>query len=278
VRHELTEKLTGGEIDYNLVFTTNGIACTSATVVAAALGVQRLDDIDDELAARIRKGHLLLAKYNAWQPGAFALSAWDVLGALTVPQQAVDELIAGGDTRWIERGAVDIMNSNPEAEASDAGLPRARTLYDSIPDQLDDDASFLSELARVIHVREQHRLPQASQVDVPEVSHPGLLVLVHRLDEGNPNQLDAQMQVTVLNFSNEPVFGIVRSDELPARRLVTDAVSREVIGRVDDLQSFPVQIGPMEGLFLLIGGDETPTSAIPVVTSAMLAERGGQAG
>ncbi|WP_282852026.1 maltose alpha-D-glucosyltransferase [Gulosibacter sediminis] len=278
VRHELTEKLTGGEIDYNLVFTTNGIACTSATVVAASLGVQRLNDIDDELTARIRKGHLLLAKYNAWQPGAFALSAWDVLGALTVPQQAVDELIDGGDTRWIERGAVDIMNANPEAEASEAGLPRARTLYDSIPEQLDDDESFLSELSRVIQVREQHRLPQASQVDVPEVSHPGLLVLVHRLDEGNPNQLDAQMQVTVLNFSHEPVFGIVRSDELPTRRLVTDAVSREVIGRVDDLQSFPVQIAPMEGLFLLIGGDETPTSAIPVVTSAMLAERGGQAG
>lgn len=277
IRHELTETLTGGDIDYNLVFTTNGIACTSATVVAASLGVQHLDEIDDELTARIRKGHLLLARYNAWQPGAFALSAWDVLGALTVPQESVAHLMAGGDTRWIERGAIDIMNANPDAQESDAGLPRARTLYAPIPEQLEDDESFLRQLANIIHVREQHRLPQATQVEVPDVSHPGLLVLVHRLDEGNPNLTDAQMQVTVLNFSNEPVLGIVRSDELPARRLVTDAVSREVIGRVDDLQSFPVQIGPMEGLFLLIGGDETPTSAIPVVTAAMLADRNGSA-
>jgi trehalose synthase len=269
VRHELTEKLTGGDIDYNLVFTTNGIACTSATVVAAALGVQHLDEIDDATVTRIRQGHLLLAMYNAWQPGAIALSAWDVLGALTVPQESVAELMAEGDTRWIERGAIDILDTNPDAEFSEAGLPRARTLYGPIPAQLDDPDSFLSQLSHVLHVREQHRLPQATQVDVPDVSHPGLLVLVHRLDDGNPNLTDARMQVTVLNFSAEPVLGIVRSDELPARRLVTDAVSREVIGRVDDLQSFPVQVAPMSGLFLVLGGEETPTSAIPIVPSAL---------
>lgn len=268
IRHELTEHLTVGR-DYNRVFTTNGIACTSATVVAAALGVQRLDDIDDALAARILRGHLLLAKYNAWQPGAFALSAWDLVGALTVNADAVSDLLATGDTRWIERGAVDIMAVAQDATHSAAGLPRARALYGSLPEQLAHPGSFARQLAEVIRVRRQVRLPQATQVDVPDVSHPGLLVLVHRLDDGNPAFADARMQVTVLNFANEPVLGIVRSHALPTRRLVTDAGSGEVVARVDDLQSFPVQLEPHEGLFLLVGGEETPTSAIPILRAPL---------
>ena len=38
IRSDLTERLTGESRPYNLVFTTNGIACTTATVIAAALG------------------------------------------------------------------------------------------------------------------------------------------------------------------------------------------------------------------------------------------------
>ena len=41
IRHELTQALTGANAPYNLVFTTNGIACTTATVVTAALGHHR---------------------------------------------------------------------------------------------------------------------------------------------------------------------------------------------------------------------------------------------
>src|SRR4029077_4316383 len=45
VRGDLTEKLTGKNAPYNLVFTTNGIACTTATVIAATLGVTDLDTV-----------------------------------------------------------------------------------------------------------------------------------------------------------------------------------------------------------------------------------------
>ena len=38
---------------------------------------------------RIKRLHLLLAFYNAFQPGVFALSGWDLVGALTLPQGAV---------------------------------------------------------------------------------------------------------------------------------------------------------------------------------------------
>ena len=48
VRRDLCQHLTGANAPYNLVFTTNGIACTTATVIAAALGITDLATIDDE--------------------------------------------------------------------------------------------------------------------------------------------------------------------------------------------------------------------------------------
>jgi len=38
VRRDLSERLTG-KAHLQMVFTTNGIACTSGTVIAAALGI-----------------------------------------------------------------------------------------------------------------------------------------------------------------------------------------------------------------------------------------------
>ncbi|QUY62481.1 maltose alpha-D-glucosyltransferase [Gulosibacter molinativorax] len=266
IRGELQHALVGRDIDYNLVFTTNGIACTMATVSAAALGVTRLEQIEGEVTDAVRRAHLLLAAYNAWQPGVFALSAWDMLGALTVPRGDVAGLIGDGDTRWIERGGVDLMGVNPEATHSPAGLPRARTLYGSLPEQLADDASFANRLRELISIRERYRLPFATQLDVPDVSDPALLVLVHRLDDGDPTATDAQLQITVLNFANRPIVGTIRSEQLPPRRLVSSAVDRETIGRVDDLHSFPVSLGPHEAQFLLVGGEDVPTQAIPIIT------------
>ncbi|MET0887179.1 MAG: maltose alpha-D-glucosyltransferase, partial [Mycetocola sp.] len=133
IRAELTATLTGSA-DFNRVFTQNGIACTTTSVIAAAQGFTSLDDITDDDVPAIRDAHVLLAKYNAWQPGVFALSGWDLTGMLTVPADQVQDLIATGDTRWIERGAHDLMDVAPEATTSAAGMPRGRTLYGSLPE------------------------------------------------------------------------------------------------------------------------------------------------
>lgn len=266
VRSELQHALLGNGIDYNMVFTTNGIACTMATVAAAALGVTRLDQIQGDVTDAVRRVHLLLAAYNAWQPGAFALSAWDMLGALTLPSEAIPELLADGDTRWIERGGIDLMGVNPEATESAAGLLKTRTLYGSLPEQLADDESFACQLSDLIRIRERYRLPLATQLDVPDVSDPALLVLVHRLDEGDATDVDAPLQITVLNFANRPVMGTIRSEHLPPRRLISSPVDRETVGRVDDLHSFPVSLAPHEYQFFIVGNEDVPTQAIPIIT------------
>ncbi|MCP9271390.1 maltose alpha-D-glucosyltransferase [Mycolicibacterium arenosum] len=249
IRADLTEKLTGENAPYNLTFTTNGIASTTATVIAAALGITDLDTIDD--IDRIRRAHLLLAMFNALQPGVFALSGWDLCGMLTLPASEVSELMRGGDTRWIHRAAHDLMGVNPNAKQSSAGMPRGRSLYGSIPEQLADDTSFLRQLQAILKVRSHYGIATSKQIDIPEVSHRGMLVLVHELED------EGQYQLTVLNFANEDIAGTVRSKELPPGATVSDMFSGHQMATVDDLFSFSVEMPAHHGMSLLV---EAPVS------------------
>ena len=132
-RSIMYDRLTGERAPYNLRFVTNGVACTMASVAAAALGIHDLEHLTDEEVQRIQQLHLLLAMYNAFQPGVFALSGWDLVGALPLAHDRVAHLIADGDTRWINRGAYDLMNVNAMATSSGAGLPKATALYGPLP-------------------------------------------------------------------------------------------------------------------------------------------------
>ena len=258
VRRDLCQHLTGENAPYNLVFTTNGIACTTATVIAAVLGITDLDTIDDEARARIRQAHLLLAMFNALQPGVFALSGWDLCGMLTLPPEEVSALLEQGDTRWIHRAGHDLMGMNPKAQRSAAGIPRGRSLYGPLPEQLADETSFARQLQAILAVRKEHGVAVSKQVDVPDVSHKGMLVLVHQL--ADPQQL----QLTVLNFANEPVAGTVRSKRLLPGAELSNSFTGEPFGVVDDLSSFHVELHPHQGMSLLAqlpnpdpGPDET---------------------
>ncbi|GHD48794.1 maltose alpha-D-glucosyltransferase [Mycetocola manganoxydans] len=263
IRADLVEKLTGDAADYNLVFTTNGIACTTASVIAATQGLTTLDAITDGHIDDIREAHLLLVMFNAWQPGVFALSAWDLLGMLPLPSSEVSELIAEGDTRWVHRGAHDLMDVDPDATMSTSGMPRGRSLYGSLPQQLEQDDSFATRVSQILKIRTEIGLDIGTQLDIPDVAHPGMLVMVHRLDGGDATLEDAPLQVTVLNFTGEEIEGTVRSAELTPRRTVYDAVTGEEIGRVDDLQSFTVKLAPYAGLCLLgrDSDDEDPSTS-----------------
>jgi trehalose synthase len=244
IRRDLTERLTGECAPYNLVFTTNGIACTTATVIAATLGVHDLDAIDD--IDEIRRAHLLLVMFNALQPGVFALSGWDLCGMVTLPPADVADLVRGGDTRWIHRAAHDLMGVNPEATKSAAGMPRGRSLYGSVPDQLADETSFLRQLQAILRVRSHYDIATSRQIDIPEVSQRAMLVLVHQLSGQD------RYQLTVLNFANEHISGTVRSKQLPAGAAVSDMFSGKHIATIDDLSSFAVDMPAYHGMSLLV--------------------------
>lgn len=243
IRADLIEKLTGPAAPYNAIFTTNGIASTTASIIAATIGITDLDSIDAEAIAKIRRAHLLLAKFNAWQPGVFALSGWDLCGMLPLPREQVAHLLAGGDTRWIHRATYDLMDNGHNEQFT--GMPVGTSLYGTLPAQLADESSFVSGLQEILAVRDGYGIATATQVDVPPVSHKAMLVMVHELESG-------PLQVTVLNFGQEEISGTVRSETLVPGSTVIDMSTDEELAEVDELNSFSVTLREHEGLSLLV--------------------------
>src|SRR5919107_787072 len=124
------------------------------------------------------------------------------------------------------------MDYRPEATESLSRLPRGRSLYGSLPAQLADPNSFVCRLREVLAVRKRYGIATAVQLDVPQVSHKAMLVMVHQLSDAE--------QVTVLNFSAGEISGSVMSEHLVPGSSLVDMFTDEVIGEVDDLHTFHV--------------------------------------
>jgi trehalose synthase len=261
IRAELIERLTGGAAPYNDIFTTNGIASTTATIITASLGVTDISELNKELIEEIKQAHLLLAMFNALQPGVFAFSGWDLCGMLTLERSRVARLLETGDTRWIHRAAYDLMDYQPGAGESSSKMPRGRSLYGSLPEQLRSRTSFVSRLRDILAVRRSYGIATSTQVDVPAVSNKALLVMVHRLDSGF-------IQVSALNFSNHPISDRVVSEYLSPGAAVMDMFTNRRLGIVDQRRSFPVGLNPHQGMSLLIvaGTPKANRSATTAVT------------
>ncbi len=235
IRAVMYDRLTGENAPYNLRFTENGVACTTASIAAAALGIRDVSDPGEEEIAQIQQVHLLLAAYNAFQPGVFALSGWDLVGALPLPASEVESLMADGDTRWINRGAYDLLNVNPDAITSSAALPRTRAIYGPISEQLRQPDSFVSQLRRMLQIRRDYKIYRSRQIDVPNVQNKGLLIMVHDLPE------DPGMQVTALNFGATPLQENVRVVGAKSGHFI-DMLSGQIEGRVTEDGTFPVTL------------------------------------
>ena len=246
IRTDLRAALASPKFSYNLPFTDNGIACTNTSVIAAVLGYQDVQNLDQIAVEDIKKAHLLLVMFNAWQPGVFALSGWDLSGALTLDATEVSELLKEGDTRWINRGSYDLMGNNPAATRSSSGMPKAASLYGTLPDQLADESSFARQLKNILEIREKYSIATSHQVDVPEVSHKSLLVMVHQLADKR------QIQVSALNFSAETIKGNISSEHFPPDSLVTSMATGKQLTTVDDRRQFGLSLAPHEGISLLV--------------------------
>ena len=82
-------------------------------------------------------------------------------------------------------------------------------------------------------------------MDVPTVTHKGLLVLVHDLGQGN-------IQATVINFSSEDVAATIQSKYLTPGAAVHEMFDDTDIGVVDELNSFPMTLGPYQGVPVIL--------------------------
>lgn len=245
IRGEMHARLLGPAAPYNLK-AANGVSCTSASLAAAALGIRELDPLSEEQQTRIKRAHLLLAMYNAMQPGVFALSGWDLAGALPLSGASVRTLLADGDTRWINRGAYDLMGLNPSVQRSAGGLPRARSLYGPLPQQLRSPDSFAAQLRKLLRIRTEYRLNEAVQLDVPAVRAPGILVLLHQLPA------DRGLEITALNFGSTRVTESVPIAPGAPGAEVIDLLTDRPAGRLSPERKLSLSLGPHEGAVLLI--------------------------
>ncbi|MBJ9975014.1 maltose alpha-D-glucosyltransferase [Pseudomonas sp. S75] len=245
IREEIYERASGEHAPYNLRFVTNGISCTTVSLITAALGIRDLEQLTDSDIQQIQRVHLLLVMYNAMQPGVVAVSGWDMVGALPLPAEAVAERMVDGDTRWIHRGGYDLAGLNPEAEASVRGMPRARSLYGSLDEQLQRPDSFASQVKKLLAVRQAYGIAASRQVLVPEVSSPGLLVMVHELPAGRGTQISA------LNFGAEAISETLQLTGFHPGPVV-DMINETVEGDLDEDGTLVINLDPFEALCLRI--------------------------
>jgi hypothetical protein len=136
------------------------------------------------------------------------------------------------------------MDYQPEATESPSKMPRGTSLYGSLPQQLKDPSSFASRLRDILTVRARYSIASAVQVDVAEVTDKAMLAMVHLLDS-------TQIQVTMLNFSGQPVAGRVGSAHLAPGAVLTDMSTDQVIAEVDQDHTFAVSLGPHQGMSLV---------------------------
>jgi trehalose synthase len=245
IRAEMHRHLIGPAAPYNLK-AANGVSCTTATVAAAALGIRDISRLTDGERRDIQRAHVLVAMYNAMQPGVLALSGWDLVGALTLPAASVTSLLADGDTRWINRGSYDLLGENPGATKSSADLPRAQALYGALPEQLKSPESFAWRLRKMLRVRAEYRINEGEQVNVPAVKARGLVVMVHRLPASKATQ------ITALNFGRTAVRETVAIENAPPGGAVRDLLEDKALGRLGAGGALELALGPHEGQVLLI--------------------------
>ncbi|MGM0440167.1 MAG: maltose alpha-D-glucosyltransferase [Chlamydiota bacterium] len=223
----------------------NGLCTTFTGLCATALNIEDIYNLTEDETKTITKMHLLMAIYNAMQPGAFIVSGWDLVGALPLTTESVTDFIGDGDYRWINRGSYDLLGHAPEAKASPHKIPKAFALYGSLPQQLQDPQSFASQLKHIIDVRNSLELAFANQISIPEVKNMGTVMMVHRLT----NNID--IEVTALNFGRETAYENLQVDEMQNVNVI-EMLSNTHEGITSPQGTITIKLEPYEGKVLLL--------------------------
>jgi trehalose synthase len=222
-------------------FSNLGFCATLAAFSAAVLGVPDPHDMTPSEKSEVRGLHLLAATFNAMLPGVFAISGWDLVGALLVQPESLGSLLDDRDYRWMNRGAFDLMAADPSATASPGGLPRAQAIYGDLPEQLRDRDSFASVLKRMLRARRDDGIALSKLVSVPEVDSDGLVVVLLERPTG--------WIVSAVNFSRGPVADVICLPELSdktARRIFSTDSEEPQSVQIEHGGDLSLDIGPIQ--------------------------------
>jgi trehalose synthase len=239
---EMKQLAIGPQTPYNRL-SVNGLCTTYTGLVASALGIKDIYALTPDQAELVKKGHLLMAMYNAMQPGVFAISGWDLVGALPLAENEIQEFLADRDYRWINRGAYDIVGDKKQNRSFN-GLPKARALYGPVPTQLEDPRSFAAQLKRMLAARAKYKLADGERIAQPRAQNAGVVALVHRL-QGLGNEM------TVLNFSQRPVTETFALEGM-AHAQVFDLLTEKSEGTVAMDGTLKITLGAFEGKAFLL--------------------------
>eukprot|EP01028_Stygiella_incarcerata_P012580 TRINITY_DN7890_c0_g1_i1.p1 TRINITY_DN7890_c0_g1~~TRINITY_DN7890_c0_g1_i1.p1 ORF type:complete len:711 (-),score=196.56 TRINITY_DN7890_c0_g1_i1:1666-3798(-) len=239
----------------------NGLCTTSAGLCALRLGIESPTTLEKVLPHRaaILKSHLLMVYFNAMQPGVFAFSGWDAVGALPFgvggPVDHITRL--DGDWRFHNRGAVDLTGKYDEHSESIRGFPRAPELYGGVPKQLEEPSSFMYQVKTLLKVRERYGIHVSRPIPhAPRAKHPSVCILLHALDPSNMDHPSNHrlsppvMQMTAINFSRTENADETLTLPPAAGMVVWDLIKDVEIGRVSEEGDFLLSIPAEEGLIV----------------------------
>jgi trehalose synthase len=235
---------------------TRWLATTFAGFIAAALEIRDPYAASRAERQKIQQAHLLLAAANAMQPGVFSLSSWDLVGALPISEKSVAERMKDGDYRWINRGGVDLMGANPSKDASHFGVERAKSLYGSLREQLDNPDSFARQLARMLKARKKYRLAEGDLLAVPRSSNAAVCVHVMQ-PPGAPALI-----VTALNFSQQTLKEEIDLNDVQAigkskvNGQTVEIITNKQLGKFPENGRLKIELPPLTAKTIRIGNSE----------------------
>lgn len=127
----------------------------SAGLAALALGAGNSYSVTADLVPMIRQGQALLAFYKAMQPGLFVLSGADLAGTLPLSWRDARDNPNNWDAAMTSRGAYSFQESASSLIVTPGGIPRAKTIHASPDIQAADPESFLSQIGRILGIRDR---------------------------------------------------------------------------------------------------------------------------
>lgn len=211
-----------------------GLCTTIADFCAQSLSIHNPYQMSSQEIEQVKKMHLLFAFFSAMQPGVFAISGWDLVGALPIE---TDFCPQDDDKRWLNRGSYDLLGRSCE---SPYHLSKAYHLYGPIPKQLKNPASFVSKLKGYLKARKDYVLSKAYFLGVVPTNHPAILATLYSLAGNN------YLQMSLLNFSRKPICETIELDSLANTNAINILTRKNEKKRADSTQ-FTIQLDPLEG-------------------------------